>query len=474
MTTSQALGLAAQHHNAGRLSEAEHIYRQILQKEPNHPDAIHMLGVLAYQVGKHELAVELIAGVLAVHPDLAEAHCNMGNALRELGRLDEAITSYHKALTIRPDFADAHNNVGVAFQTLGEFEKAVECHRKVIEFEPHRAEGHNNLGTTLHEIGATEEAIASYRKALALLPDYCEALNNLGVALQATNNLEEALVSCQDAVKIRPEYPEAHYNVGNILKDLDRMEEALASYQHALELKPNYTEALFNKGNSLRELGKLDEALACYETALTLNPDYAEVHTNLALVLLLQGVWKRGWKEFKWRIKDKREKFRTLLPIEMWTGYGLKDENIVVYAEQGVGDEIMFSSCIPDLLEESPRRLFLECDPRLEALFARSFPDVHVHGKERDLDLSWAHGHGPLDYSLPIGSLPKFFRNRVEDFPSRDSFLVPNPTLAGKWKRRLSDLGEGAKIGISWRGGQTATSIPLPSWEPLLSMNAFP
>ena len=162
----------------------------------------------------------------------------------------------------------------------------------------------------------------------------------------------------------------------------------------------------------------------------------------------------------------------------MWTGDSLQGKKILVYGEQGVGDEVMFASCIPDLIAETPDKILLECDPRLEPLFARSFPDVHVCGKERELDFSWIHEQGPFDYSLPIGSLPKFFRNRVEDFPERDSFLVPGAELVETWNQRLASLGKGLKIGISWRGGQTErvirnSSIPLPYWVPLLSMDAF-
>ena len=222
---------------------------------------------------------------------------------------------------------------------------------------------------------------------------------------------------------------------------------------------------------------------SCFNKAISIGPDYSEAHWNLSLALLLQGNWKEGWLEYEWRFNRKhRQKifalaWRLPLSVKQWTGYNLEDKNIVVYAEQGVGDEIMFSSCIPDLVEETPKHIFLECDPRLEALFQRSFPTIHVQGKKRDLDLSWAQGHGPLDYSLPIGSLPKFYRNRVEDFPARDSFLTPEPRLVHKWQQRLSSLGEGVKIGISWRGGQRESvirkaSIPLSSWVPLLSMEA--
>ena len=138
----------------------------------------------------------------------------------------------------------------------------------------------------------------------------------------------------------------------------------------------------------------------------------------------------------------------------------------------------MFASCIPDLMEEAPSKLLLECSPRLEPLFGRSFPGVEVRGKTRDENFSWLQEEGPLDYSLPIGSLPKFFRNRVEDFPERDSFLVADPASTEKWQQRLSSLGKQKKIGISWRGGQSPSiirkaSVALEKWIPLLSMDAF-
>ena len=138
----------------------------------------------------------------------------------------------------------------------------------------------------------------------------------------------------------------------------------------------------------------------------------------------------------------------------------------------------MFASCIPDLMEEAPSKLLLECDQRLEPLFARSFPGVEVRGKARDENFAWLQEEDPLDYSLPIGSLPKFFRNRVEEFPERDSFLVPDPVLKEKWQQKLSSLGKQKKIGISWRGGKSPSiirkaSVPLEKWVPFLSMDAF-
>ena len=159
LTIQQAIDLAVQHHNEGRLSQAESIYNQILQSDPNQPIALHLLGVIAHQVGKNDTAVDLITKAISIKPDYAEAHNNLGLAFRVLGRLDEAVASYQKALNLQPEYAVAHNN----------------------------------LGNALKDLGKPEEAISSYQKALNLKPDYVNALNNFGLALRELGRLEDAL-----------------------------------------------------------------------------------------------------------------------------------------------------------------------------------------------------------------------------------------------------------------------------------------
>ena len=193
LTIQQSIELAAQHHKGGRLSQAETIYQQILQSDPNQPIALHLLGVMAHQTGKNDVAVDLITRAIAIDPDLAEAHSNLGTALRELGKLEEAVTSYHKALALKPDYADAHNNLGNALKDLGKPEEAVASYHKALNLKPDLAEAHNNLGNALRDLGKPEEAISSYQKALNLKPDYVNAHNNLGLALRELGRLEDAL-----------------------------------------------------------------------------------------------------------------------------------------------------------------------------------------------------------------------------------------------------------------------------------------
>ena len=209
-TISEALAIAIQHHQAGRLQAAEQIYRQILAVEPNHADAIHLFGVIAYQAGKLDQAIRCYRRALELKPDYAAACNNLGNALRDQGKLDEAVACYRRALELKPDFAEAHNNLGAAFKDQGKPDEAITCCRRALELKPDYAEAHNNLGTALNDQGKLDEAAAFYRLALELKPDYAEAHNNLGNALKDQRKLDEAVACCRRALELKPDYAEAH------------------------------------------------------------------------------------------------------------------------------------------------------------------------------------------------------------------------------------------------------------------------
>jgi predicted O-linked N-acetylglucosamine transferase (SPINDLY family) len=208
-----SINLALQHYIAGRLAEAESIYRQILQSDPNQPVALHMLGVIAHQVGKNDTAVDLITRALAIKPDYGDAHNNLGTALEDLGKMDEAVASYRKALAIKPDFAKGHFNLGNALGELGRADEAVESYHEALAIEPDYAEAHSNLGNALRDLGKLDEAMASYHKALAIMPGFAEAHNNLGNVLKYLGKLDEAIASYRKALAIKPDYADAGRNL---------------------------------------------------------------------------------------------------------------------------------------------------------------------------------------------------------------------------------------------------------------------
>lgn len=281
----QSLELAIRHHGAGDLSRAEGIYQQILEADPNQPDALHLLGVIAHQVGKNDSAVEFISQALAIKPDFAEAHYNLGSAFQDLRRLEEAAASYQKALVLKPDYAKAHNNLGNTLKDLGKPDEAVASLQKAIAIEPDFAEAHSNLGNALKDLGRLDDAVANYQNCLAIKPDFAEAYNNLGNALTKQGRLDQAIDNFQKAITLKPDFAEAHNNLGAALFDMGRLEEAAASCRKALALKPDYAEAHGNLGNALKNLGKPDKAVASYHKALAIRPDFAEAHNNLGNAL---------------------------------------------------------------------------------------------------------------------------------------------------------------------------------------------
>ena len=203
-------------HQAGQLPEAEAIYRQVLDVEPDHADANHLLGVIADQAGRHEIAVLLISKAIKKNPIDAAYHCNLGNALHEQGRLDEAIASYRKALAIKPDYAEAHSNLGNALHEQGRLDDAVASCRKALGIKPDLAGAHSNLGNAFTDLGRLDDAVASYHKALALKPDFPEVHSNLGTALKKLGRFEDAAASYHKALAIEPDFPEAHENLGRL------------------------------------------------------------------------------------------------------------------------------------------------------------------------------------------------------------------------------------------------------------------
>ncbi len=247
----QSLDLAVQHHGAGRLAEADGLYRQILQTNPHQPVALHLLGTIALQTGNSEAAVELISKALRIQPDYVDALNNLGLALHKERQLEDAISSFEKAIALNQNFAEAHCNKGVV----------------------------------LGDLGRADEAKLSFLKAISLKPDYIQALFNLGNTLKNQGQFEEAVISYHKAIAINPNYAEAYVNLGNAIKELGRHEESITCFHKALAIKPDYAGAYNNLGDALKFLGRHRQAIDSYKQALAIKPDYAEAHSNLIFTL---------------------------------------------------------------------------------------------------------------------------------------------------------------------------------------------
>lgn len=288
-TISEAMQVALRHHRAGRLDQAQEVCRRILAIEPTNSDALHLLGVIARQLGQHGVAVDYIGRAIALNPSVAAYHNSLAVADRALGELDRAVACYRRALELNPDLWQVENDLGNVLQAQGKFDEAVVCYRRALEIKPGFAEAYSNLGNVLQAQGKSDEAAVCCRRAIELKPDMAESHNNLGNALRGQGNLDQAMASYRRALELKADLPEIHNNLANVLRDLGKAAEALACCQQALRLAPDHAESHNNLGNALRDLGKLDEAMACYQRALELKPGLPEAHLNLASALQDQG-----------------------------------------------------------------------------------------------------------------------------------------------------------------------------------------
>jgi len=285
----QSIEAAIRHHQAGRLAEAEQIYRQILADLPDQPDVLHLLGILAGQAGKADAGIELISRAIGIKPNSAVYHDSLAKLLKSSGKTDEAIAAYREALRLDPDFAEAHNNLGVALRASGQLETANAAFREAIRIKPVFAEAYNNLGNGHIEARRFDEAVAACRQAVALKPAYGDAFNNLGIALSGKGLNDEAIAAFRKALEINPNHVQALNNLGVALREAGLFDESVAACRLALELRPAYAEAHNNLGNTLRSLGQFEQAVTAYQRAVEIKPAYAAAHNNLGVAL-----WETG------------------------------------------------------------------------------------------------------------------------------------------------------------------------------------
>ncbi|WP_035693502.1 tetratricopeptide repeat protein [Azospirillum halopraeferens] len=440
MTAGRLLARAVERHRAGDLAEAERLYRQIPAAGPEHTEALHLLGVLAHQTGHHDAALRLIGQSLDRDAGRAEVHANHGLVLHALGRVAEAEAAYRRALALRESYPEAHNS----------------------------------LGSALQEQGRPAEAQAHYRRALDLRPAYPEALVNLATLLRDADRVVPAEAALRRAVALAPDDAAALDTLGVILTETGRAAAAEAVHRRALCLAPGDPEALVNLGLALRALGRTGEAEACYRHALAHAPGDALARWNLALLLIGRGDLAEGRELYEARFESRRVAGGRDPGVPRWQGEDASALRLLVWREQGIGDELLYGTCLPDLAAVAGH-VVLEVDRRLVGLFARSFPRVTVRADSVDGAGRETVVPADADRHVPMASLPRFLRRRYADFPPRTDYLVPDPRRVELWRDRLAACGPGLRVGVCWRSGRThgerkAQYTTLDQWAPLWAL----
>ena len=283
--SQEAMQNALELHRAGALARAETIYRQVIDREPDNPDALHLLGVIAHQKGEYEAAEKYILRAITRDKEVAEFYLNLGNARRDQGEITVAIEDFKTALRLKPGLVEAHYNIANELLAPGNISEAIACYKNAIDLNPDLAEAHYNLGAAFEEQGEMDEAFTCYQEAIKRKPAYAEPYNSIGVLLEKRDDFNGAIKAYKKAVQTDPEYADAYNNMGLAFREQNKLKEALACYEMAVRLKTDFAEAYNNIGEVFKREGKVEDAVACYEKALAISPDLIGIDVRKRLLL---------------------------------------------------------------------------------------------------------------------------------------------------------------------------------------------
>jgi tetratricopeptide (TPR) repeat protein len=430
-------------------------------------DALVALAKREHRAGRLAEAAAACGQILAIRPDMAEVHNDLGIILAQQDQLDLALARFEQAVALRPDYTDAHINLGNVLLGQGKLDEAVARYEYALTQKPGYAQTYYNLGNVLKQQGKLDQAAARFEQALALRPNYADAHNNLGNVLLGQGKLDEAAARYQHALTLRPDFAEAHYNLAGVRRQQGRLAEATALYEQALANRPDYSDAHYNLGFILRDQGKLDEAAARYAQALAIRPDLADAQLGLAGCYLAAGDYQRGWPAYEERLRIPGVVTPHGLPL--WTDQPLAGRSLLLLAEQGLGDTLLFVR-YARLLKERGARIVLAVQAPLGRLLA---PDGARHGLAWDelFILGSAEELPQCDFCLPLASAPSAFGATASTIPCEVPYLWADAELTAQWRAELAKT-DGFKIGIVWQGSRDYPSdrwrsAPLAQFAPL-------
>jgi tetratricopeptide (TPR) repeat protein len=448
----------------GLIAEGIDLVRRALELDPDQARFHTLLGMALSNAGRHAEALESFDRAIAL--GATDADGGRADTLVALGRLAEAVGSFDRALAHDPGSVADWCNRGAALVDLGRFAEAADSFARATALAPDFAEAHYNHGNALAKLERQTDAIASYDRALALKPDYVDALNNRANALNQLGRLPEALAGVEAALALVPEHSGVLVTRSVLLRKLRRSAEAIASCEHALALRPDDTDALTVRADLLTDLERFDDAVATLDRIIVLKPDDLAAKWNKSVICLGLGRFQEGWPLYEHRWAGAKGLVPRGYAQPRWNG-GRVDGALMIWGEQGLGDEIIHASMLPDVIARTPSIVF-EVEPRLTPLFARSFPSVTVIACQPQLYA------GKVDAQEPLASLGRILRRSFDEFPRRDrGYLVADAARARALRARLASDGR-AVIGLSWVSkapvGGASKSARLADFEALLRL----
>jgi tetratricopeptide (TPR) repeat protein len=454
----------------GSLAPAEDLCRQTLALDPRNSSATHLLGMIAYKRGLFPEAVRSMRRSITLDRNNAYYHSNLGGALHAQRKFVQASVCYKRATLLMPTLVEVHYNRGNLFRDLGRTNEAAAAYQKALALNPRLLEAWNNLGNIFREQGNLDDAAICCTNALAINESCAEATSNLGNIFRDHGKPDKAIIQYRRAIDLNPQLVEAHYNLANVLQTKGDLEAAARGYHLALSLKPNLAAAHYGLGYNDYISGKPAPAILHYQRAIHFNPNFGKAKLAAALAELVQGNYATGWKgyESRWQSDDHDTTPRNY-PQPLWNGKALSSGSVLIWGEQGIGDEIMFAGMVPEALN-TQADCILECNHRLRPLFARSFPGLKVVSHDSPLQPTASE----ITAQIPSGSLPRLFRTSYSNFFfGRSPYLIADATQAAHFRHKYGD-GQ-LLVGLAWYSNNPKSggirSIDLATLRPLTQLS---
>jgi Flp pilus assembly protein TadD len=372
---------------------------------------------------------------------------------------------------------------GLRLSSTGRHFEAIACFEQALAASPDDTRVLFALGNTANQLGQPAVARQFFARVLAQEPGRVEALVNLANLLRAEGQFEAARGLLLPALARNPESPELHLTLGSAWRESGDNDNAALCYRAALAARPNYSPALANLADILADQGDIEGARTLYGQAIKSDPGNAQVRLNRAVLHLLTGNLKEGWRDYAARNEIPGKVPASEQRLAAWSGGPLKKTRLLVRAEQGVGDQIMFASLFGELAARACREggsMVLECEPRLASLFTRSFTTATVRpaeiknvGGKMIADYGWLKAAGGANASILMGTLPRYLRKDMESFPCPHAYLMTDIGEQVRWHGHFAGLGPSPAIGICWRSGKsgghrTVQYAPLEAWAEFL------
>ena len=440
-------------------------FEQAVKLKPRAIDALCRLGATLAACGRHGDTLYAFECARAIDPNHPEAMTGAGHALHNLGRVDEAEDILRRCIEVNPSYAQAYTVLGGIWVDSERLTEAERLLRQCLLTCPEHVVAQHYLALALHRQGKLQDAEHAYRKALSLGASDTFLFTHLGDVLADLGRLDDAESVLADALAIAPDDAGLLTGMGRIEELRGNMDKALSFHNRAIAADNGHADAFINRGNAYKFSGDLESALKDYDTAFRLNPNLSAAAANRGMTLLTLGRLDEGWPAFKARIKARAGSVDLSNGVS-WDGSPLDGKNILVWAEYGLGDEILFANLLPDLIARVGKCTLI-CSPRLVSLFKRSFPGASVQALGTPIE-------GDFDARLPLTDTAQWLRPSLDSFPAHHGYINADPALTAKLRQRYQTSNDQKVVGLSWHsGGSIGTapfkSIALESWAPVLN-----